>query len=58
MLDDRRKLTEWASPDQDKEVTKGVVSLHTSKPGMVIGQKGAGVETIKAGLKVIAVWHY
>ena len=28
--DNRRKLTEWAFPDQDKEVRKGVVSLHTS----------------------------
>lgn len=34
----------------DRTAQKVVVSLHTSKPGMVIGQKGAGVETIKAGL--------
>ena len=34
----------------DRTSQKVVVSLHTSKPGMVIGQKGAGVETIKAGL--------
>ena len=35
----------------ERTAQKVVVSLHTSKPGMVIGQKGAGVETIKAGLK-------
>lgn len=34
----------------DRTAQKVVVSLHTSKPGMVIGQKGAGVEAIKAGL--------
>lgn len=35
----------------DRTAQKVVVSLHTSKPGMVIGQKGAEVENIKAGLK-------
>lgn len=34
----------------ERTAQKVVVSLHTSKPGMVIGQKGAGVEAIKAGL--------
>ena len=34
----------------DRPAQKVIVSLHTSKPGMVIGQKGAGVEAIKAGL--------
>ena len=34
----------------DRTAQKVVVSLHTSKPGMVIGQKGAGVEALKAGL--------
>lgn len=34
----------------DRTAQKVVVSLHTSKPGMVIGQKGAGVEAIKAAL--------
>ena len=34
----------------DRTAQKVVVALHTSKPGMVIGQKGAGVEAIKAGL--------
>lgn len=34
----------------DRTAQKVVVSLHTSKPGMVIGQKGAGVEAIKASL--------
>ena len=35
----------------DRTAQKVVVSLHTSKPGMVIGQKGAEVENIKTGLK-------
>jgi small subunit ribosomal protein S3 len=34
----------------DRTASKVVVTLQTSKPGMVIGQKGAGVEAIKAGL--------
>ncbi|MBQ8468510.1 MAG: 30S ribosomal protein S3 [Clostridia bacterium] len=34
----------------DRTAQKIIVSLHTSKPGMVIGQKGAEVENIKAGL--------
>jgi len=34
----------------DRTAQKVIVSLHTSKPGMVIGQKGAEVENIKAGL--------
>ena len=34
----------------DRTAQKLTVALHTSKPGMVIGQKGAGVEAIKAGL--------
>ena len=34
----------------ERTAQKVVVSLHTSKPGMVIGQKGAEVEAIKAKL--------
>ena len=34
----------------ERNTDKVIVSLHTSRPGMVIGQKGAGVETIKAEL--------
>ena len=34
----------------ERNADKVTVSLHTSRPGMVIGQKGAGVETIKAEL--------
>lgn len=34
----------------ERTAQKLTVNLHTSKPGMVIGQKGAGVETIKASL--------
>lgn len=34
----------------DRTPQKLVVSLHTSKPGMVIGQKGAGVEAMKKAL--------
>ena len=34
----------------ERNADKVIVSLHTSRPGMVIGQKGAGVETIKAEL--------
>ncbi len=34
----------------DRTAQKITVSLFTSKPGMVIGQKGAGVEAIKASL--------
>ncbi len=34
----------------DRTAQKVTVSLFTSKPGMVIGQKGAGVEAIKASL--------
>ena len=30
---------------------KVTVTLHTARPGMVIGQKGAGVETMKANLQ-------
>ncbi len=30
--------------------SKVQISLHTSRPGMVIGQKGAGVETMKAAI--------
>ena len=34
----------------ERNAEKVIVSLHTSRPGMVIGQKGAGVEAIKAEL--------
>ena len=34
----------------ERNTDKVIVSLHTSRPGMVIGQKGAGVEAIKAEL--------
>ena len=34
--------------------TKLSVSLHTSRPGMVIGQKGAGVEAMKAAVSKVA----
>ncbi len=34
----------------ERTAQKLTVNLHTSKPGMVIGQKGAGVEAIKASL--------
>lgn len=34
--------------------TKLLISLHTSRPGMVIGQKGAGVEAMKQALSKIA----
>ena len=31
----------------ERNADKVIVSLHTSRPGMVIGQKGAGVEALK-----------
>ena len=31
-----------------------LISLYTSRPGMVIGQKGAGVETMKASISKLA----
>ncbi len=34
--------------------TKVLISLYTSRPGMVIGQKGAGVEAMKTALSKIA----
>ena len=34
----------------ERNAEKVIVSVHTSRPGMVIGQKGAGVEAIKAEL--------
>lgn len=34
--------------------TKVLISLYTSRPGMVIGQKGAGVEAMKAAISKIA----
>ncbi len=34
----------------DRTAQKVIVSIYTSKPGMVIGQKGAGVEQMKAAL--------
>ena len=34
--------------------TKLMISLHTSRPGMVIGQKGAGVEAMKAAISKVA----
>ena len=34
--------------------TKLSISLHTSRPGMVIGQKGAGVEAMKAAVSKVA----
>ena len=34
--------------------SKVVLSLHTSRPGMVIGQKGAGIEAMKAALSKVA----
>ena len=34
----------------ERNADKVIVSVHTSRPGMVIGQKGAGVEAIKAEL--------
>ena len=37
----------------DRSVDKTVVSVYTSRPGLVIGQKGAGVETLKAQLAKI-----
>ncbi|MBO4569919.1 MAG: 30S ribosomal protein S3 [Clostridia bacterium] len=38
----------------DRSVDKTVVSVYTSRPGLVIGQKGAGVETLKAQLAKIS----
>ena len=34
--------------------TKLLISLHTSRPGMVIGQKGAGVEAMKTAVSKVA----
>ncbi len=34
--------------------TKVMLSLHTSRPGMVIGQKGAGVEAMKSAISKVA----
>ncbi len=34
--------------------TKVMLSLYTSRPGMVIGQKGAGVETMKTAISKVA----
>ena len=34
--------------------SKVVLSLHTSRPGMVIGQKGAGVEAMKTAISKVA----
>ena len=34
--------------------TKVLISLYTSRPGMVIGQKGAGVEAMKAAISKLA----
>ena len=34
--------------------TKVMLSLYTSRPGMVIGQKGAGVEAMKAAISKVA----
>lgn len=38
----------------DRAENKVVVSIYTSRPGLVIGQKGAGVETLKTQLAKIA----
>ena len=38
----------------DRSSEKVVVSIFTSRPGLVIGQKGAGVETLKAQLAKIS----
>lgn len=38
----------------DRAENKVMVSIYTSRPGLVIGQKGAGVEAIKAELSKIA----
>ena len=34
--------------------SKVMISLHTSRPGMVIGQKGAGVEAMKKAISKVA----
>ena len=36
-----------------KDDTKLLISLHTSRPGMVIGQKGAGIEAMKKALSKV-----
>lgn len=38
----------------ERNAKKVTVTLHTARPGMVIGQKGAGVETMKAELAKLA----
>lgn len=39
----------------ERTANKTIVNIHTAKPGMIIGSKGAGIETIKAQLaKIIA----
>ena len=39
----------------ERTVNKTIVNIYTAKPGMIIGTKGAGIETIKAQLsKIIA----
>ena len=39
----------------ERTANKTVVNIHTAKPGMIIGTKGAGIETLKAQLaKIIA----
>ena len=39
----------------ERSANKTIVNIYTAKPGMIIGAKGAGIETIKAQLaKIIA----
>ncbi len=44
-----------AKVDIERSQDKVVINIHTSKPGMIIGQKGAGVDQLKKELgKIVA----
>ncbi len=38
----------------ERAATRVKVTIHTAKPGMVIGRGGAGIEDLKKGLKNLA----
>ena len=51
-----KKYKAWSISKVTIERTEGklVVNIHTSKPGVIIGTKGAGIETIKKEIASIA----
>ncbi|MBX7148390.1 30S ribosomal protein S3 [bacterium] len=51
IVKDRLKSMGVAKIEIERAATKVKINIHTSRPGLVIGKKGSGIDTIKAELQ-------